>query len=93
MIVSGPGVAATVADAGRVSLDKEVNKLREDGRLGAGEKNMEKLKWTTETLKAAREFEKVYCAQSPLHLSWTVLTTHYSLLTLRSLSPLELRTP
>ncbi len=81
MIVSGLGVAGTVAESARASLDKEINKLRAEGRLEAGKKTLEKLKWTPETFQAAQEFEKVYLAPRP-HASTN--TNHYRLLTSRS---------
>ncbi len=60
MIVSAPGVAVAVADAACASLDKQVNQLRAEGKLDAGQgKNMEIMVWTDETIKAAREFKKV----------------------------------
>ena len=61
MIVLGAGVAGTLADNGRASLDKEVNQLRNKGMLDARERKrtLELLKWTPETLDPAKEFENV----------------------------------
>jgi hypothetical protein len=59
MIVLGVGIAKATADLGGGSLDKEVSRLRAEGRLEAEKKTLEKLNWTPETLKAAREFEDV----------------------------------
>ncbi|TGO43912.1 hypothetical protein BCON_0735g00020 [Botryotinia convoluta] len=58
MIIFGPGVAETVADSARTSLDREIEQLRAEGRLEAGKKTLEGLRWTPETLEAARGFEK-----------------------------------
>lgn len=47
-----------VADAAFASLDEEVTRKRAEGVLAAGQCTNEKLSWTTETLNAAKEFEK-----------------------------------
>lgn len=66
MIVTCPGVSRTVADAAGASLDTQIARLRAEGKLEAGKENFEKLQWTTETIKTAREFaETVYFIQMP----------------------------
>ncbi|KAF7855373.1 hypothetical protein EAF04_010116 [Stromatinia cepivora] len=59
MIVFGPGVAKTAADSACASHDKEISQLRAEGRLEAGKKTMEALKWTPETLQLAHGFAKI----------------------------------
>ncbi|TGO91200.1 hypothetical protein BPOR_0035g00010 [Botrytis porri] len=51
MIIFGPGVAETVADSARTSLDREIEQLRAEGRLEAGKKTLEGLRWTPGRLK------------------------------------------
>ena len=75
MIATGAGVNGTLADAARKSLDKEVDRLRGDGRLEAGKKTSERLGWTEETHRAAKEFVKVCLAQNPLRLLQRCLTS------------------
>jgi hypothetical protein len=60
MIEFGPGVAESIADAARSSLDEQVQKLRVEGKLDAGTSTIVKLDWTPETAKAGEEFKKVY---------------------------------
>lgn len=60
MIEFGPGVAKPVAEAARASLDEQVKKLKDEGKLDAGKSTVVKLDWTTETAKAGEEFKKVY---------------------------------
>jgi hypothetical protein len=84
MIIFGPGVAETVADSARTSLDREIEQLRAEGRLEAGKKTLEGLRWTPETLEAARGFEKVWFAQGPRHtllltFLYRILIFHLSL--------------
>jgi hypothetical protein len=66
MIVIGEGINGTVAENARASLDVVIDQLRAEGRLKAGQKTThERLEWTTETIRAAEVFEKVYFTQSP----------------------------
>jgi hypothetical protein len=59
MIVTSSGVPGNVADNARASLDKEIDQLRAEGRLDAGKKTHETLKWTDKAYAAAQEFENV----------------------------------
>jgi hypothetical protein len=59
MIVSSLGVAEQVVNTACESLDKEISELRARGRLDAGRASVEKLQWTPEAYKAAREFKEV----------------------------------
>ena len=61
----GPGISVPVADAARRSLDAQVNKLRDDGKLEAGKSTIEKLGWTDETIKAGDDFKSVRFVKSP----------------------------
>jgi len=58
MIKTKSGVISRqVADAGCASLDEEVARKRTEGKLDPGQKTVEYLSWTTETYKAAQDFE------------------------------------
>ncbi|TVY80935.1 hypothetical protein LSUE1_G004522 [Lachnellula suecica] len=59
MIVIGEGINGTIAEDARASLDEVIDQLRAEGRLEAGQETThETLKWTTETIRAAGDFEK-----------------------------------
>lgn len=59
MIEFGPGVAESIANDARASLDEQVKKLRDAGRLNAGKSTIEKLEWTTEAARVGQEFKRV----------------------------------
>ncbi|KAG9231375.1 hypothetical protein BJ875DRAFT_444153 [Amylocarpus encephaloides] len=50
-------ITGAVAEAARASLDKEIDRKKAEGKLDAGQRTLEILTWTTETLKAAKDFE------------------------------------
>ncbi|KAF7903310.1 uncharacterized protein EAF01_006359 [Botrytis porri] len=59
MIIFGPGVAETVADSARTSLDREIEQLRAEGRLEAGKKTLEGLRWTPGRLKLPEALRRI----------------------------------
>ena len=66
MIEFGPGVAQSIADDARASLDAQVRTLRAAGKLDAGTSTVAKLQWTAEVARAGQEFQKVRFVR-PIH--------------------------
>ena len=60
MIITKSGVIRqATADVARESLEEQVNKKRSEGVLQPGQRTLEKLEWTPQTVLAAHEFKSV----------------------------------
>jgi hypothetical protein len=64
MIVTGSGISETYAEEAGSSLDEQVKELRRGGKLEAGKKTSERLKWSEKAHSAAKEFEGICFAQA-----------------------------
>lgn len=57
IVTKDQAIPIAIADAAYKSLDKEIDRRREEGALKAGKKSSVKLEWTRETQEVVRIFE------------------------------------